>query len=239
MRNSGIAGQSASDDLRILNEDELSYYHSIGDEQRKSEYLHSRVILWRLLSVCLKTSAKNISVVKNINGKPELTGHEQDIENLGISISYTDNYIAVAFGRVLNVGIDIEHIKQFSAATEIAQRFFHKSEVDDLARHQPSRHLRFAQFWTLKEAFLKYTGNGLSQPLNTVEFTLSAKKILFKCHNSHSEQQHQFAQYLLNNSVCLSVCTNPVGENKVKIVVDTFSFDGAEHPMLCRQLCTS
>ncbi|MCG7534474.1 4'-phosphopantetheinyl transferase superfamily protein [Pseudoalteromonas sp. OOF1S-7] len=231
-----LALQGEPDPLKILNQAELNHYSSLGDEAQKIAYLYSRVMLQRLLTDCFIGSNRNISVSKNANGKPVLLGPEKDIENLHISISYTEHWVAVALGKVAAMGIDIECIDQLFATKEIAQRFFHKNEVSDLSRHHTTYPFRFAQFWTLKEAFLKCTGTGLDMPLDSIEFALDAKQIVYKIHDRQYDGQYQFSQYLLNNEVCLSVCTSPMGGDKVTLRVSAFPTDTTDTPGLCTQL---
>jgi len=54
----------------------------------------------------------------------------------------------------------------------VAERFFSESENADLRGRAPGRHHahRFFDFWTLKEAYVKAIGKGLSHPLDTIVF---------------------------------------------------------------------
>jgi 4'-phosphopantetheinyl transferase len=57
--------------------------------------------------------------------------------------------------------------------TELARRFFAPSEAAYIgALMEADRRNAFLQFWTLKEAFIKALGIGLSIPLDEFAFTL-------------------------------------------------------------------
>ncbi|MBS0508641.1 MAG: 4-phosphopantetheinyl transferase family protein, partial [Proteobacteria bacterium] len=56
---------------------------------------------------------------------------------------------------------------------KLAQRFFSPQEVQDLlATPQADRAKAFVRIWTLKEAYVKARGEGLSIPLNRFAFSL-------------------------------------------------------------------
>jgi 4'-phosphopantetheinyl transferase len=69
------------------------------------------------------------------------------------------------------LGLDIERADRSLAVMEIANRHFSEKEAAWL-RHcsDETRAVRFTELWTLKEAFLKATGVGLSGSLAIVSF---------------------------------------------------------------------
>lgn len=83
---------------------------------------------------------------------------------LFFNISHSGDYLVVAFSDQ-EVGVDIERIG--NARMEVARRFFHPVEVDELeGTEEPLRTVLFFRLWSVKESFLKYVGSGLSAPLS-------------------------------------------------------------------------
>jgi 4'-phosphopantetheinyl transferase len=81
-----------------------------------------------------------------------------------------------------DIGIDVEALDCRVRPLEIASRFFSTPEVAWLqACDEDQRRVRFVELWTLKEAYLKAIGVGLTQPLNTFGFAIDTnRQILFE-----------------------------------------------------------
>ena len=96
------------------------------------------------------------------HGKPYLCSHP----TFHFNVSHTENAVAVAIAN-RPIGVDIEKIK--IAPTKIASRYFTDAEQAyifapaDCAAVQ----YRFFEVWTKKEAYIKCTGNGLSESLRS------------------------------------------------------------------------
>jgi 4'-phosphopantetheinyl transferase len=71
-------------------------------------------------------------------------------------------------GRGTEVGVDVEVVAPRNVPVEVAERFFSAAEVAHLrACADGVRDVRFTELWTLKEAYIKAVGTGLSHPLDT------------------------------------------------------------------------
>ena len=84
--------------------------------------------------------------------------------------------MAAAFTTGAEVGVDVERLARRTATMDVARRFFAPAEVATLERvPEAAREETFFAFWTLKEAYLKARGLGLSAPLGAFAFDLSAE----------------------------------------------------------------
>jgi 4'-phosphopantetheinyl transferase len=107
-------------------------------------------------------------------GRPEIAGSEQRF-GLRFSLSHTAGLAVCAVTAGSAIGVDAEG---FGPRTplEVATRHFAERERGDVAalpaERQPER---FTEYWTLKEAFLKATGLGITYPLDRISFTLAGK----------------------------------------------------------------
>ena len=80
------------------------------------------------------------------------------------NLSHSGDYIVAAFSH-LEVGIDIEQKRK--ARMEVARRFFHPAEIQCLQNLAgDAQDELFFRYWSVKESFLKYTGEGLSASLS-------------------------------------------------------------------------
>ncbi len=102
-------------------------------------------------------------------GKPELIPLP-NLPCIRFNLSHTHDFIVCGLCLECDIGVDVESIQRDGADKHhIARRFFAAPEIEQLKQHSP---IRFFDFWTLKEAYIKATGQGLSTPLNQFWFTL-------------------------------------------------------------------
>ena len=108
----------------------------------------------RLLSHALNESGfPNQVILRTEKGKPYVTGRE----DIFISASHSKNLFACCIGD-RPLGIDLQHGRSLDPE-KIAGRYFAKEETERVQRLGISE---FFRLWARKEAFSKYTGNGLA-----------------------------------------------------------------------------
>ncbi len=123
---------------------------------------HSEGFARNILGKHLKVDSDSLVMCKNEFGKPYL----KDYPNTHYNISHTKGAIVCAISDE-PVGIDIEGVKKFNK--RIAERFFTKSEQDYIFSKKENRDERFAEIWTMKEAYVKWTGNGMVIPFESFD----------------------------------------------------------------------
>ncbi|CAM5489435.1 4'-phosphopantetheinyl transferase family protein [Bacillus safensis] len=101
------------------------------------------------------------------NGKPVV----RQLPSFHFNLSHSGNWVVCAVDDA-PVGIDIEEIKPIDLA--IAKRFFSADEYQDLLSQPAERQeAYFFHLWSMKEAFIKLTGKGLSYGLSSFTARLS------------------------------------------------------------------
>lgn len=95
------------------------------------------------------------------HGRPRLPGAE-----IGLSVSHSEEWVAVAFVRGALVGVDVESVRPALRLEHLVGSALAPAERDQLATcpdgDQPGA---FLTYWTRKEAVVKATGDGLSVQL--------------------------------------------------------------------------
>lgn len=127
-----------------------------------SRYADVRPEAWRFVAAAL--------------GKPTIDATQRE-GGLAFNMAHTDGLVACAVARH-EVGIDVESVDRRIQPLEIASQFFSHRELlwlRDCPEEQ--RPLRFIELWTLKEAYVKALGTGLSHPLHTFGFAVNAGSI--------------------------------------------------------------
>ena len=106
-----------------------------------------------------KYGIKKCNIIYDKHGKPFF---EED-NGLFFSFSHTKKAVACAVHKK-NIGVDIEEIRDFKKS--ICKRVFTKEEIENIKTNKD-----FFYFWTMKEAFVKMNGKGLSYGLKNVKIT--------------------------------------------------------------------
>ena len=100
------------------------------------------------------------------NGKPVHVNETGKTPGLTFSLSHTPGCVVCAIAPGLDVGVDVERIDLRFDWADVAGRYFGADEIVQLeARPAQGRTTRFVELWTLKEAYCKATGTGLTEPM--------------------------------------------------------------------------
>lgn len=167
-----------SPDLRnryeaVLSDDEHDRYRRFVFESARLRYLVAHVLVRTTLSRYSDVLPGAWTFSTNEFGRPEVTG-PADATRWRFSLTHTEGLTAVAITSTADIGLDAERFSSREHNIDIARRFFASSEADALGSLSPDRQRRaFFDYWTLKEAYIKALGVGLSAPLQSFAFTLS------------------------------------------------------------------
>jgi len=87
------------------------------------------------------------------------------------NVAHTDSMVLFTHTTSGSIGVDVERISR-KTDVALAERYFAKPEVQYVLDHiDPDKQLQaFLRVWTLKEAFIKAIGTGLSMPLADFAF---------------------------------------------------------------------
>lgn len=169
----------------------------ISTEQVPKSEQHSHAHL--LLSRCLKEHGVDYivgvtPVTLGKHGKPYL----KEYPELHYNISHADG-IAAAMVSEHECGIDCEPIRRYNP--RVMNRVFSAAEREAVeAASEAERELLFFSLWTLKEAYVKAIGEGLSFPLREAAFVFDGDRIVTDLKGC------SFTQYIIDCEFVVSVC---------------------------------
>lgn len=132
----------------------------------------AREFLRRTLSSYLRIPPADVVFRPGLHGKPEL-GPPQSESGLTFNLSHSEDLVVCAVTRTNPIGVDVERVRPIPELTAMTSRFFapeERSHLDSLP--EDDRLTAFFRIWTLKEAYLKAVGVGLSQDPSTVSVPL-------------------------------------------------------------------
>jgi 4'-phosphopantetheinyl transferase len=141
----------------------------------------------------------------SLHGKPSIAaGH--GLPDLQFNISHTRGLVAAAVAQRHPVGVDVQIVDASCDQLDLARRFFAAAEAELVHAASASDRPRvFAQLWTLKEAYIKATGVGLSMPLDSFAFDLDRLQVRFRREGADSPAAWQFTSSMVTNAHALSV----------------------------------
>lgn len=182
-----LTAELSEDDIGVakaqLSLDEQHRRERFHFERDRREFTVAHAMLRQLLSTHGDTQPEQWIFTAGKNGKPQLTPQDALRTHLVFNLSHTAGLVACAVGRAVELGIDVERIDRNVDITALSERFFSAHEASalrELGRDDQS--VRFIEIWTLKEAFVKAIGEGLSCPLDSFAFTFARDGSLsFKC----------------------------------------------------------
>jgi 4'-phosphopantetheinyl transferase len=181
--------------LGLLSPEERDKQRRFHFERHRRQYLVSHALVRLTLSRYAPVRPEVWSFVTNEYGCPRVEG-----EGFGLrfNLSHTDGMAMVAVANNVDVGVDVENTERPGETVALADRFFAPSEVAALrALEVGHQRERFFEYWTLKEAYIKARGMGLSIPLEQFAFELrpgQPPRISFDPRLVDEPEEWQFAQ---------------------------------------------
>lgn len=159
----------------FLSEDERSRSERLRFSQDRFRFIAARGILRMTLSRYLRVSPEQLCFSYNEYGKPFLLNSEA--QEISFNVSHSGRTALYAFSSRRSVGIDIELIRSNVDCLLIAEHFFAPGESQALRSLPLNQQVEaFYRCWTRKEAYIKATGQGLSQSIQDFEVSLGPEE---------------------------------------------------------------
>jgi 4'-phosphopantetheinyl transferase len=156
--------------LEDLSEDERTRHARFRFESDRDIYLVAHALVRRLLSRICGAALDSFAFTAGEHGRPEIStpAHATGVR---FNLSHTHGLVACAVARGAEIGVDVEYVERKVEIMSVANHVFSEAEVAGLAAlgGEPQRE-RFFELWTLKEAYIKAIGKGLSAPLRAITF---------------------------------------------------------------------
>jgi 4'-phosphopantetheinyl transferase len=163
--------------LAVLDEGERERAGKFAFAADRDLFVVSHALVRHTLSRYADVPPEGWRFVAASSGKPAIARQLED--RLTFNMAHTSGLTACAVARH-DVGIDVESVDRRIQPLEIASRFFSPPELQWLKDcPEEQRVLRFIELWTLKEAYVKALGVGLSHALDTFGFSVEGDAIQF------------------------------------------------------------
>jgi 4'-phosphopantetheinyl transferase len=168
----------------LLAPDERARRERMAHESGRRQQLLARAMQREVLSYYEPSIApREWRFERSAGGRPALAPAFA-ASGLNFNVAHTAGMAVIAVGRVPRVGVDVEASNK-RVPLPVARRYFSPREAAALDALPPEAQPRqFLRLWTLKEAYLKAMGEGLSGGLDRMTFTLAEDaRITFEHHD--------------------------------------------------------
>lgn len=202
---------------RLLTTDELAQERRFHFEADRRRYLVTRALLRCTLSRYIDVHPSAWRFATNEYGRPHIADAQGSAARVHFNISHTHSLIAVAVSLQGPLGVDTENVPRRPAVAHLADHYFANAEKVDLrSLPLPQQPLRFFEYWTLKESYIKARGMGLSIPLDRFSFDVARpgriKLDVDPCLEDDAARW-TFWQWSLGTDYLLALCAQRIGEN--------------------------
>jgi 4'-phosphopantetheinyl transferase len=163
---------------RLLAADERERYERFRFQRDARTYLVAHVLLRTTLSRYANVRPEDWRFGAGAFGRPHIVGPDKNGCALSFNLSHTRGLVGCVVASRADCGIDVEQIGRVGEVMEVARSCFAPAEIAELERLEDGeRAIRFCEYWTLKEAYLKARGVGLGLSLDVVRFSIDAGKV--------------------------------------------------------------
>lgn len=198
-----------------LDEDERARAGRLRSVDGRQSYVAGHALVRALLGTVGNRPAHQWRFVHGAFGKPEVDpALDRDLQ---FNLSHTRGLAVAACCRGHAVGVDAEAATDRWSMLGIADDHFAAEEVVLLGRLPEAERLdAFLRLWTLKEAWAKATGDGLTSDLASVRFTLEPLTVRFR--NAADERGWHFSHLRPTPRHVVAVAAHGVAAKRLRIV---------------------
>ena len=160
---------------KLLSEDERGRLDRFVFEKDRHRFAVAHALLRTTLSRHAAVEPEDWTFATNSFGKPHVTSPPR-YSFLRFNLSHAGDICACALTAHHDLGLDVEEVDRLKDL-KIAASVCCEEELFELTSLPPEvQRTRFFEYWTLKEAYVKARGVGLSVPLNECCFELEGNE---------------------------------------------------------------
>lgn len=217
--------------VALLSDEERMRYERFRIDRDRHEFAVAHALLRTTLSELGDLPPGAWRFQTGSQGKPTLAAGTSTLP-WSFNLSHARGLVACVVARGAEVGLDVELATRATDWRGIASRYFSAAEVAEIDRLlDGERPTRFFELWTLKEAFAKAVGVGLSQALDATTFDLAEPgAIAFTLPPGVIPATWQFALYAPTRAHRLAVAVSDGSTRRRRILAQASG--GAGQPLI-------
>lgn len=165
-----------------LSDQEREQYRRFHFQEDRHHYLVSHALVRNALSKYAQISPAAWVFSESDHGRPEIAN--PNISTIRFNLSHSKGLAACIIALSCDCGIDVERVDVRHNSLGVANRMFSKSEFEHMQELKGREQLNyFFTRWTLREAYTKALGTGITFPTHKLNFKIkSAGEIEIEFH---------------------------------------------------------
>ncbi|MFN3695212.1 MAG: 4'-phosphopantetheinyl transferase family protein, partial [Ignavibacterium sp.] len=154
--------------FQFISEDEKGKVNRFKFSVNRQNSIITYYFRRKILSQYLIIEPSEIEFSYNAYGKPLIS--EPQRSGIHFNYSHSDDFLIFAVSKNIEVGIDIELVKDLPDLIDLAKNYFSDSEFQHFhsLENKIDRINFFYKIWTRKEALLKAAGIGITDDLKSI-----------------------------------------------------------------------
>jgi 4'-phosphopantetheinyl transferase len=202
--------------LSILSDAEAARHQQLQLPIVGDAFLATRLLVRTVLSRYCLVESRSLQFRLSATGKPELTTPAVE-PPLRFNLSNTRGLVACAVMLGRDIGVDVEALRE--PPRHVAETVFAPIELESInGAAETDRRRTFFTLWTLKESFLKATGDGLSMPLREFAVATSPPRLLQHRRGAAECARWHFAAFSPTPSHVLALCVGTSELDAVRVI---------------------
>ena len=182
--------------LKLLSDDELQQYQRYYFAEDSHRYLVSHAVVRTVLSKYLDIAPADWLFKRSPRGRPEIANPAAPA--LRFNLTHTAGLAACVVTLADDCGIDAERISERHNPVGVAKRMFSDAESKELEQLEGQAYLEhFFTRWTLREAYVKARGIGISFPTRKLTFTVNRENSVAVSFHPDIEDRRENWQFQL------------------------------------------
>jgi len=161
-----VADDELGEAEATLSPDERDRARRFHFEKDRRRFISARAMLRSIVGERIGVAPADVAFRYGSRGKPEL---QHTTRAVRFNLSHSEDLCVIAVHDDREVGVDVERIRPLVDLDAVRKRFFSVRERAAIVGGDPAGLEAFFYFWTLKEAWLKGSGEGIGDLLTAVE----------------------------------------------------------------------
>lgn len=213
--------------MRMLSEQERTQCRRFRFPADSHHYLVSHALVRKVLSKYIDISPAEWVFSRSQHGRPEVAN--PDLPPIRFNLSHTKGLAACVVSISSDCGIDVEKIHARHNPIGVAKRMFSSAEYEYMQQLNGRAQLEYFFIrWTLREAYVKARGIGISFPTRKLDFNIvSSSDINVEFHpdiqDDSADWQFQLLPLSAEHITAVAVRRD---DDRVKEIITHYADDG-------------
>lgn len=199
----------AEDERRRLLGRQFARYTKISHPEVRRNFLASRLLLKYAAAEAVGAGPEQVELAYRLGGRPYVRGCDQ----IDITLSHTVQLVVVGIATRGTIGVDVERADRRMYETGIAEDVCTPHERATLAAlPEEHRNAALVRLWTLKEAYSKAIGQGMSFPFDEFGFAAGdPRPRLLRPDGQPAGDEWRFSTHVLDGTYAVGVALHESG----------------------------